>query len=162
MNESGTTANIDYDVANIPDPSKANPIPTTPEPPFSPANWQVVVGNTFQLIWSTSPRAASYQVIAYNWTGTSWAPLGAGLSNSDWTPTVTSLATYFGELVAAGEAATEGGRLTAPMPGKDQRKRRPQEEKRLRELAELPRNAARYLPEEISGCGATATWSNYA
>ena len=31
-----------------------------------------------------------------------------------------------------------------------------------RELAELPRNAARYLPEEISGCGATATWSNYA
>jgi excinuclease ABC subunit B len=46
----------------------------------------------------------------------------------------------------------------APMPGKDQRKRRPQEEKRLRELAELPGDELarliQTLDEEMRGAAA--------
>ena len=38
---------------------------------------------------------------------------------------------------------------TAPMPGKDRRKRRPEEEKRLRELAELPEDQLRRLIDTL-------------
>jgi excinuclease ABC subunit B len=40
---------------------------------------------------------------------------------------------------------------TAPLPGKGQRKRRPEEEKRIRELAELPEDQLRRLIDSLEG-----------
>ncbi|MEL6984724.1 MAG: helicase-related protein, partial [Actinomycetota bacterium] len=40
---------------------------------------------------------------------------------------------------------------TAPMPGKDQRKRRPEEEAKIRELAELPEDQLRRLIDSLEG-----------